>query len=87
MVKQRKKEAVAYCRVSSKGQQKNGTGLDRQEEIIATFAKKIGCKIIQWYKEAYTGTEENRPEFTQMLVILIDQQMESLQTVCMEELC
>jgi site-specific DNA recombinase len=71
MTKQTKKEAAAYCRVSSKGQQKNGTGLDRQEEIIASFAKKHGCKIVQWYKEAYTGTEESRPEFAQMLADLL----------------
>ena len=71
MSKQTKKEAAAYCRVSSKGQQKNGTGLDRQEEIIASFAKKDGCKIVQWYKEAYTGTEESRPEFAQMLADLL----------------
>ena len=71
MAKQTKKEAVAYCRVSSKGQQKDGTGLDRQEEIITTFAKRKGYKLITIYKEAMTGTDADRPEFTQMLADLL----------------
>lgn len=71
MAKQTKKEAVAYCRVSSKGQQKDGTGLDRQEELISTFAKRKGHKLIAVYKEAMTGTDADRPEFTQMLADLL----------------
>jgi len=71
MAKQTKKEAVAYCRVSSKGQQKDGTGLDRQEEIITAFAKRKGYKLIGVYKEAITGTDAERPEFTQMLADLL----------------
>ena len=71
MAKQTKKEAVAYCRVSSKGQQKDGTGLDRQKEIITTFAKRKGYKLIEVYKEAMTGTDANRPEFAQMLADLL----------------
>ncbi|MCX6554779.1 MAG: recombinase family protein [Candidatus Aminicenantes bacterium] len=71
MAKQTKKEAVAYCRVSSKGQQKDGTGLDRQEEIITAFAKKKGYKLVGVYKEAMTGTDADRPEFAQMLADLL----------------
>ena len=66
-----KKEAVGYCRVSSKGQQKDGTGLDRQEEIITSFARKKGYKLIGIYKEAKTGTDADRPVFTQMLADLL----------------
>ena len=71
MAKQTKKEAVAYCRVSSKGQQNNGTGLDRQKEIITAFAKRKSYKLIEVYKEAMTGTDADRPEFAQMLADLL----------------
>jgi len=71
MAKQIKKEAVAYCRVSSKGQQKDGSGLGRQEEITTAFAKKKGYKLIGVYKEAMTGTDADRPEFAQMLADLL----------------
>lgn len=71
MARQTKKEAVAYCRVSSKGQQNDGTGLDRQEEITTKFAKRKGYKLIGVYKETMTGTDANRPKFTQMLAELL----------------
>lgn len=66
-----KKQAVAYCRVSSKGQQKDGTGLDRQEQIITEYARKNSYELIGVYKEAVTGTDADRPVFTQMLADLL----------------
>ena len=38
--KKKVKQAVGYCRVSSIGQQKNGSGLNRQEEIITEYARQ-----------------------------------------------
>jgi site-specific DNA recombinase len=65
------KQAVGYCRVSSPGQQKNGTGLDRQEEIIAEFAKQGGYELIEVYQEAMTGTDADRPMFAGMLADIL----------------
>ena len=67
-----KTEVVGYCRVSSTGQQTNGTGLDRQEKTIKAYAKKAGYKIIKVYQEAFTGTETERPVFDDMLAELLD---------------
>lgn len=71
MTNRRAKQAVAYCRVSSTGQQRNGTGLDRQEEIIGDYAKQAGYELIGIYQEAITGTDTDRPVFTQMLADLL----------------
>jgi len=74
MTKTRKstgKQAVGYCRVSSTGQQKNGTGLDRQEEIIRQYAKQADIELVQIYHEAFTGTDSERPVFTEMLADLL----------------
>ncbi len=65
------KQAVGYCRVSSKGQQKNGTGLDRQDDIIREYAKQAGYELIQVYHEAMTGTDTDRPVFARMLADLL----------------
>ena len=54
MGKQTTKIAVGYLRVSSKGQIR-GHGFQRQRDAIRKYAKKHGYKIIEWYKEAYTG--------------------------------
>lgn len=67
----REKQAVGYCRVSSTGQQQNGTGLDRQEQVITEYAKQAGYELIQVYQEAITGTDADRPVFTQMLADML----------------
>ena len=66
-----KTQAVGYCRVSSVGQQTNGTGLDRQKEVITGYAKRAGYEIIHVYQEAFTGTETDRPVFDDMLTDLL----------------
>ena len=67
----RKKIAVGYCRVSSSGQQKNGTGLDRQEQIVTDYAQQHNYELALVYIEAMTGTDAERPEFTRMLSDLL----------------
>jgi site-specific DNA recombinase len=63
---QTQQKAVGYVRVSGKGQV-NGTGHDRQEESIRTYATQAGVTISKVYKETYTGTESDRPVYAQML--------------------
>ena len=56
----------AYLRVSSKGQVK-GHGFDRQSETIAEFARENGFAVKATFKDAFTGTEADRPEFNEMV--------------------
>lgn len=61
--------AVAYLRVSSKGQE-DGHGFDRQERAIRTYAKRR-FRVQQVYQEAFSGTEADRPVFAQMVSDLL----------------
>jgi len=61
-----REKAVGYVRVSGKGQV-NGTGPDRQEEVIRAHAERSGLAVAKVYRETYTGTETQRPAFTAML--------------------
>tara|TARA_Y100000593_G_scaffold91794_2_gene181584 strand:- start:2601 stop:3296 length:696 start_codon:yes stop_codon:yes gene_type:complete len=63
-------QAVGYLRVSSKGQLK-GTGLDDQQKAVERFAEKNGLEMVRFYKDAKTGTTEERDEFARMLADLI----------------
>lgn len=54
-----------YCRVSTKGQEKDGYSLGEQEKQI--LEKYPNAEI---YKEAYTGTKCNRPVFTELIAKL-----------------
>lgn len=65
-----KKKAVGYVRVSGKGQAQ-GTGFDRQRECIAKYAQEGGYQVIEWYEEAHTGTDSERPVFAQMVEDLL----------------
>ena len=51
-----------YCRVSTKGQAKDGNSLDAQEQEI--LSKYSDAHI---YKEAYTGTTTDRPVFNEVI--------------------
>lgn len=50
-----------YARVSTKGQAKDGNSLEAQEKAL----KEAGATII--YKDAFTGTKADRPEFDKLL--------------------
>ena len=50
-----------YARVSTKGQAKDGNSLDAQE----TALKAAGATEI--YKDSFTGTKSDRPQFTALL--------------------
>jgi len=83
MGKRKSKIAVGYLRVSGKGQVR-GHGFQRQHDEIASYAKKHGYTIIEWYKEAYTGTEEDRPEFLRMVEDMLSNGCRTIIIECMD---
>lgn len=52
-----------YARVSSKGQERYGNSLDDQIKRLA----EAGVPTNNIYKDSYTGTKINRPNFTKLL--------------------
>ena len=65
----RQTAAVGYVRVSGKGQVE-GHGFDRQEEDLRAFAKGQ-YDLQRVYQEAHTGTEAERPVFSEMVSDLL----------------
>lgn len=55
-----------YARVSTRGQQRDGTSLDSQREQLV----KAGCQEV--VEEAYTGTTTDRPKFDALVARLAD---------------
>ena len=62
--------AFAYLRVSSKGQIK-GHGFDRQAETIDQFSTENGYEVKETFRDAFTGTEADRPEFNRMVGMIL----------------
>jgi len=63
-------KAVAYVRVSGLGQL-DGHGFERQETAVRAFARSKGLDLGRVYREAHTGTEADRPAFTELLADLL----------------
>jgi site-specific DNA recombinase len=70
MAKKLKLPAFAYLRVSGKGQM-SGHGFDRQAETITAYAVQHGYTINQTFRDAFTGTEADRPEFNKMVAAIL----------------
>jgi len=61
--------AAVYCRVSTSGQEEDGTSLDTQEAACRRYAKDHGALIdeAQVYREVFSGAElHDRPRLTAM---------------------
>jgi DNA invertase Pin-like site-specific DNA recombinase len=66
------KPAVAYIRVSTKGQGKSGLGLDAQRDTVARFARAEGFHIVQTFDEVETAkgdTLARRPQLAAALKV------------------
>jgi site-specific DNA recombinase len=65
-------EAYGYTRVSSEKQTK-GHGPERQTDLIDSFARQNGYRLVYpLYSDAHTGTEADRPQFMEMLGAMMD---------------
>jgi DNA invertase Pin-like site-specific DNA recombinase len=70
-------QAFAYLRVSSNGQVK-GHGFQRQEETIRRFAGENGFAVTETFRDAFTGTEADRPEFNRMVATILGNGVRSI---------
>jgi DNA invertase Pin-like site-specific DNA recombinase len=65
------KKYIAYLRVSTKGQERSGLGLEAQRAIIYHYANLDKIEVAQEYIEAESGKEiDNRRCFNQQLQIV-----------------
>ena len=53
-----------YARVSTKGQERDGNGLETQERLL----KEHGAEVI--FKDSFTGTKKHRPELDKLLKVV-----------------
>ena len=70
-------QAFAYLRVSSNGQVK-GHGFQRQEETIRRFAGENSFEVTEIFRDAFTGTEADRPEFNRMVATILGNGVRSI---------
>ena len=81
-------EAVSYARVSGIGQVEK-TGLERQEEIVTSYASSNNFQIVSFYREegiSGTTNEGDRPAFKEMIGYLIREQVQYVIIEAMDRL-
>ena len=75
-------QAFAYLRVSSKGQVK-GDGFPRQRAAIGRYTKAHRITLVGEYREPFTGSDADRPEFQAMIAEMLSN---GVRTVLVEAL-
>jgi site-specific DNA recombinase len=62
------RSAVAYCRVSTLEQKREGYGIDIQIRDVRAFAQRQGLLVVRFYKdEAESGAKEDRTQLRRLL--------------------
>jgi len=59
-------KVVAYKRTSSE-KNRDSHSFSRQDEAINFWAKRKGAEVVDSYEEVFTGTEADRPVFSEMI--------------------
>jgi DNA invertase Pin-like site-specific DNA recombinase len=77
--------AYAYLRVSGRGQE-DGDGFPRQLESIKRFAAEQGITIAHVYQDTFTGTEDDRPQYMEMLEAMMDNGVKIVVVECLDRL-
>jgi len=77
--------AYGYLRVSGRGQLA-GTGPDRQREEISNYARKQNIKILDWFQDAYTGTDDCRDGLTALLAEMFRGPTKTMIVECMDRI-
>lgn len=68
-----KKQAVAYCRVSTKKQEQQGESLDDQAVVCVDIANKRDADIVpngKIYKDSFSGRKDRRPAFDEAVAYI-----------------
>ena len=61
----------------------SGHGFDRQAETINRYATERGYVVEQMFRDAFTGTEADRPEFNKMVAAIL---ADGVRTILVESL-
>ncbi|NOD93855.1 recombinase family protein [Ruegeria sp. HKCCD4884] len=65
-----RKKAVIYCRVSSKKQETDGSGLSGQEASCRDYAEKNGYEVVEVFHDVISGKHFDRPGMQSLIEFL-----------------
>ena len=71
-------KTAIYCRVSTEGQEQDGTSLKTQLEACVKYCKNKGYEIVCQYAEAWSGLSLERPRLNEMREVVRSQRIDSV---------
>ncbi len=67
-----------YCRVSTEGQEQDGTSLKTQLEACVKYCKTKGYDVVCQYAEAWSGLSPERPRLAELREVVRSQRIDSV---------
>lgn len=71
------RQAIIYCRVSDQKQVRVGDGLNSQETRCREFARARGYRLVEVFKDDFTGAQADRPAMKAMLSFLTSRRLDA----------
>jgi site-specific DNA recombinase len=73
-----KNRAAVYIRVSTGGQEREGTSLESQERLCRERAAAEGYEVVHLFRDVLSGADPNRPEYNAMLDAAIRNEFDAI---------
>ncbi|MFX1537134.1 MAG: recombinase family protein [Promethearchaeota archaeon] len=71
-------KAAIYCRVSTEGQEQEGTSLQTQLEACLKYCKQKGYEVVYQFSEAWSGLSLERPQLTKLREIIRNENIDAV---------
>jgi len=79
-------KAVIYCRVSSEGQEREGTSLQTQLEACLNYCQEKGYDVSHRFSEAYSGLSLERPKLNELRELVRAGEIDVVVVYCLDRL-
>ncbi|MFC1958537.1 recombinase family protein [Chloroflexota bacterium] len=71
-------KASIYCRVSTEGQEQDGTSLQTQLEACQKYCQAKGYEVVYQFSEAWSGLSLERPRLTELREVIRSESIDAV---------
>jgi site-specific DNA recombinase len=79
-------KAGIYCRVSTEGQEQDGTSLQTQLEACRTHCQARGCEVAYEFSEAWSGLSLERPKLNELRDLVRSEKLDEVVVYSLDRL-
>ena len=79
-------KAAIYCRVSTEGQEQDGTSLQTQLEACLSYCQEKGYEVLYQFNEAWSGLSLERPRLAELREVVRSESIDSIVVYSLDRL-